>query len=491
VVKTLNDIIQTIEVKQVIGKTTLPINAIQTDSRKVVKGSLFVAVPGTKVDGHSFIQTSIENGAVAIVCSKLPTAQHSDITYIVVENINNSLGKILSAYYNNPSKHIKVIGITGTNGKTTTTTLLYKLFMKLGHTSGLLSTVIYKIGEKELEASHTTPDAVQLYDLLNQMVEQNCEYCFMEISSHAIHQQRISGIDFTGGIFSNITHDHLDYHHNFEEYLRVKKTFFDNLPETAFALTNSDDKNGAVMIQNTKAKTYNYSCKSFSDFKCKVIEKHFDGMLISIDNTEVWVKFIGDFNAYNLLAVYASAILCKEDKNNILQIISTLQPVDGRFQCFLSNNNITAIVDYAHTPDALVNVLSTIQKLNESNKGQIITVVGAGGDRDKTKRPIMAKVCAQMSDKVIITSDNPRSEEPEQIANEMKAGISENYQLKVVTILDRKEAIKTAMFIARPGDIVLIAGKGHETYQEIKGIKHHFDDREIVKEICKTLDSNT
>jgi len=488
--KKLTDILNNIPTIKTIGNTNIDILSIETDSRKVQSGSLFVAIPGTKVDGHSFINVTIEKGAVAIICEIVPEVINHTVTYIQVKNTPLELGMILSNFWNNPSSKMTVIGITGTNGKTTTATLLYKLFTKLGYKSGLLSTVKNYIGDQAIEATHTTPDAIQLYSLLNQMIANGCNYCFMEVSSHAIHQNRISGIDYAGAVFSNITHDHLDYHKTFDEYLKVKKSFFDSLSANAIAITNCDDKNGMVMLQNTKAKKCTYSCKSFSDFKCRVVEKHFDGMLLEIDGTEVWVKFIGDFNAYNLLAVYSTAILLGQKKEEVLQVMSTLVPVDGRFECFRSTNDITTIVDYAHTPDALENVLSTIQKLNQDNKGQVISVVGAGGDRDKTKRPIMAKICAQMSDRVIITADNPRSEEPEQIAKEMYAGVVEGLHYKVLTILDRKEAIKTAIVMARPGDIVLIAGKGHETYQEIKGVKHHFDDREIVQEVYKSLNIN-
>lgn len=488
--KSVLDIINTIPVKKIIGDANVIISSIETDSRKIVNASLFVAVKGTKTDGHSFISSVIENGAKAVVCEEIPIDIKENVCYIQVEDTGSVLGLILDSFYDHPSRKLKVVGVTGTNGKTTTATLLYRLFSKLGFKSGLLSTVINYVGEKPVEATHTTPDAVHLYALLSEMVAQGCTYCFMEVSSHAIHQKRISGIVFAGAVFSNITHDHLDYHKTFDEYLRVKKQFFDNLTSDAFALTNYDDKNGMVMLQNTIARKYTYSCRSFSDFKCKVIEKHFDGMLLEIDGVEVWVKFIGDFNAYNLLSVYVTSLLLGQPKEDILQILSTLTPVDGRFECFRSKNDITSIVDYAHTPDALENVLSTIEKLNQSNGGQIITVVGAGGDRDKTKRPLMAKICAQKSNKVIITSDNPRSEEPSDIASEMFAGVSEDYRYKVVTIIDRHDAIKSALMMAGSGDIVLIAGKGHETYQEIKGVKHHFDDREVVADVYKMLNIN-
>jgi UDP-N-acetylmuramoyl-L-alanyl-D-glutamate--2,6-diaminopimelate ligase len=488
--KKLTDILLNIQGINVIGSTNLLVTGIETDSRKVQNGSLFVAIAGTKIDGHTFIASTIEKGAIVIVCEVLPLVINHEVTYIQTENTSLVLGLLLSNFYDNPSSKLTVFGVIGTNGKTTTATLLYKLFTKLGYKAGLLSTVVNYIGDKSIEATHTTPDPLQLYTLLHEMVEEGCDYCFMEVSSHAIHQHRTAGIHFAGGVFSNITHDHLDYHKTFDEYLKVKKSFFDNLPETSIALTNCDDKNGMVMLQNTKAKKSSYSCKSFSDFKCKVIEKHFDGMLLEIDGVEVWVKFIGDFNAYNLLAVYASAVLLGQKKDEVLQVISTLVPVDGRFECFRSKNDITTIVDYAHTPDALENVLSTIEKLNQDNKGKVISVVGAGGDRDKTKRPIMAKICALKSDRVIITADNPRSEVPEDIAKDMNAGVPDGMRHKVLTILDRKEAIKTAVFMASPGDIILVAGKGHETYQEIKGVKHHFDDREIVQEVYKSLSIN-
>jgi len=486
----LQNTIINIEITRVVGGNIPDICGIETDSRKVSKGSMFVALPGTKVDGHTFIDQAIEAGAAAIVCEKMPARLASDVVYIQVPSTARALGMILSNYYDNPSSRLKIVGVTGTNGKTTTATLLYKMFTKMGHKSGLLSTVINFVGTTAVDATHTTPDAIQLFALLARMVSEGCEYCFMEVSSHAIHQHRISGITYAGGIFSNITHDHLDYHGTFDEYLKAKKLFFDALPEQAFALTNVDDRNGNVMLQNTKAHTYTYSCKSFSDYKCKVIEKHFDGMLLLMDDTEVWVKFIGDFNAYNLLAVYAAARLLGAEKSKVLEVLSSLVPVDGRFEVFRSKNDITAIVDYAHTPDALVNVLDTIKKLNQENKGQVIAVVGAGGDRDKTKRPVMAKVSVEMSDKLIITADNPRSEDPAQIATEMVAGIPPSMSFKAMTVLDRRDAIKTAIHMARPGDIILIAGKGHETYQEIKGVKHHFDDREIVKEVFGSMNIN-
>lgn len=480
----LQVILSAISANQIIGETNKTIVGIETDSRKIIADMVFVAMKGVAIDGHSFIEKAIEKGASVIVCENVPKKINESVTYIVTDNCAIACGKLLQAYYDIDFTSFKVIGVTGTNGKTTTATLLYNVFEKIGHKTGLISTVRNYIHTKEIEATHTTPDTIQLYKLFNEMVENDCTYCFMEVSSHAIHQHRISGITFTGGIFSNITQDHLDYHKTFAEYLQVKKSFFDNLPKTAFALSNIDDKNGEVILQNTKAQKVTYSLKSFSDFKCKIIENHFDGMLLQLDNKQVWTKFIGAFNAYNLLSVYATCILLKQKQENVLEIISTLKPVDGRIEFYRNAQGTTAIVDYAHTPDALENILSSIKKLcTASNK--IITVVGAGGDRDNTKRPIMGKICAQISDKVIITSDNPRNEDPAIIAQQMNAGIPEELQNKVITILDRKEAIKTATLFAGDNDIILIAGKGHETYQEVRGVKHHFDDREIIKELFK------
>jgi UDP-N-acetylmuramoyl-L-alanyl-D-glutamate--2,6-diaminopimelate ligase len=481
------DILKNIDVVETTGDMTTDITSVVSDSREVMPGSMFVALAGTKTDGHSFIPGTIKHGAKAIVCEVMPPDMEPSVTYISVKNSAQTIGQLLDNLYGNPASKLKIVGVTGTNGKTTTATLLYKMFTKLGHKSGLLSTVVNIVDDELVEATHTTPAPVQLYTLLKRMVDAGCEYCFMEVSSHSIHQHRISGLTFTGAIFSNLTHDHLDYHVTFDEYLRVKKSFFDMLPVTAFALTNADDKNGMVMLQNTRAQKYSYSCKSFSTFKCKVLEKHFDGMLLLIDETEVWVKFIGDFNAYNLLAVYSAARLLGAGKEETLAVLSTLTTVDGRFECYRSCNDVTVIVDYAHTPDALLNVLNTIEKLNIENKGSVITVVGAGGDRDKTKRPVMAKICAEMSTRVIITSDNPRGEDPAQIAADMKTGIPSSQAHKALTILDRAEAIKTAIFLARPGDIILVAGKGHETYQEVKGIKYHFDDREVVNSVFESL----
>lgn len=484
--KTLQQLLHNVAVEQQIGGSNTMVSSIETDSRKVIRGVLFAAVEGTKVDGHQFIAAAIAQGATAILCSKLPQTQQSGVAYLLVSNVQVALGQMLSNFYNNPTHTIKLIGVTGTNGKTTTATLLYRMFKQLGYKVGLLSTVRNFIDETMRPATHTTPDIVQLYALLNEMVVAGCEYCFMEVSSHAIHQNRTAGLTFSGGIFTNITHDHLDYHKTFDEYLRVKKQFFDTLPTSAFALVNADDKNGKIMLQNCQALKQTYSCKSFTDFKCKTIESSYQGTLLEIDGTEVWVHFIGDFNAYNLLGVYAATRLLGQPKEETLRILSTLRPVDGRFEVFRSEKNVTAIVDYAHTPDALVNVLSTINRLRTGNE-QLITVVGCGGDRDRTKRPIMAKVSAEASNRLIITADNPRSEDPQAIAEEMRQGVPPTHTARTLTIIDRREAIRTAISLAQPGDVILIAGKGHEDYQEIKGVKHHFDDREVVQQAFNQL----
>lgn len=484
--KILNDILKSIEYKQVLGNTGIHVTAIVFDSRKVEWGCLFVATRGTQVDGHDFIGTAIENGAKTIVCEKLPTEHYSDIVIVQVENSTKALGFLASAYYENPSSKLKLVGITGTNGKTTTATLLYNLIRKLGYKVGLLSTVRNYIDDKTVEATHTTPDAVQMNKLLKQMVDYGCEYCFMEVSSHAIDQNRIAGLDFAGALFTNITHDHLDYHKTFAEYIKVKKKFFDDLKAESFALINTDDKNGRVMVQNTKANVKNYALRSAADFKAKVIESHFEGSMLNIDNIDVWTYFVGRFNAYNILAVYASAILLGFNKNDILTVISELKSVEGRFETMRSPNGITAIVDYAHTPDALLNVLNAINQIR-NDKQELITVVGAGGDRDKTKRPEMGRTASLHSNKVILTSDNPRSEDPNTIIEEMKIGIDSENMKKVLAIVDRKEGIRTACLLANKGDIILIAGKGHETYQEVNNVKTYFDDREVVKQIFNEL----
>jgi UDP-N-acetylmuramoyl-L-alanyl-D-glutamate--2,6-diaminopimelate ligase len=485
-VKVLSDILVNVNTTQVIGNTELPVTSIVFDSRKVGLGCLFVATKGTHVNGHDFIDAAIEKGAKAVICEDLPAALNGDVVYVQVKDSTIALGLVSSSFYNNPSSKLKLVGVTGTNGKTTTVTLLYNLFKKLGFKVGLLSTVRNYIDEQTIDATHTTPDAIQMNYLMNQMVEQQCEFCFMEVSSHAIHQNRISGLNFSGALFTNITHDHLDYHKTFAEYIKAKKKFFDDLKPESFALINSDDKNGSVMVQNTKAKIQKYAIRSFADFKAKIIESHFEGSLLQIDHIDVWTYFVGRFNAYNILAAYSTAIMLGFDKQEILTALSELKPVEGRFETFRSQNGITAIVDYAHTPDALLNVLNAINQIRNDDQ-ELISVVGAGGDRDKTKRPEMAKIASENSNKVILTSDNPRSEDPNAILDDMKAGISIENGKKVLSIADRKEGIRTACLFAKQGDIILVAGKGHETYQEIKGEKHHFDDREVIEQIFNEL----
>lgn len=485
--KLLSDILYKTRLEEVVGSTNVAINSVTFDSRQVKKDSLFIATKGTAVDGHHYIEKAIESGAAAIVCEELPSIKKENVTYVKVLNSSEALGYIACNFYDNPSEKLKLIGITGTNGKTTTVTLLFNLFRGLGYNVGLLSTVENKINNTVIPSTHTTPDALTLNELLANMVEQGCQYAFMEVSSHAIVQHRITGIHFAGGAFSNITHDHLDYHITFDEYIKAKKRFFDNLQDDAFALTNKDDRNGLVMLQNTKAKKYTYGLKSIADFKCRVVENHLNGLLLNIDNQEVWVKLIGSFNAYNILVVYAVSQLLKQDKVQVLTTLSNLNSVEGRFQYIKSKNGIVAIIDYAHTPDALKNVLETIKDIRTGNE-QVITLVGCGGDRDAAKRPIMAQIACEYSNKVILTSDNPRSENPEDILNQMEAGINPVDAKKTLRISDRKEAIKTAVAFAKEGDIILIAGKGHEKYQEIKGVKYPFDDFEIVKENFKTLD---
>lgn len=484
--KLLSEILYKARIEEVMGSTHIAISSVTFDSRKVKKDTLFVATRGTATDGHKFIEKAIEAGAAAIVCEDVPEVMRDNITYVKVTDSTLALGFIACNYYDNPSQKLKLVGITGTNGKTTTATLLFNLFRTFGCHVGLLSTVENKIDNTVIPASHTTPDALSLNELLSQMVEQGCEYAFMEVSSHAVVQNRIAGIQFTGAVFTNITHDHLDYHKTFDEYIKAKKKFFDNLPDTAFALTNKDDKNGMVMLQNTKAKKYSYSLLNVADFKCKILENHLNGLLLNINNHEVWVKLIGTFNAYNVTAVFAVASLLKQDTVNILTTLSNLNSVEGRFQYVKSSGGVIGIVDYAHTPDALKNVLETIKDIRTGNE-QVITLVGCGGDRDAAKRPIMANIACQYSNKVILTSDNPRTEDPEEILNQMQKGIDPTDAKKTLRISDRKEAIKTALTLANKGDIILIAGKGHEKYQEIKGVKHHFDDMEILKENIKTL----
>ena len=484
--KVLKDILYKTSITDVIGSTSVEISTLQFDSRFVEKNSLFVAVSGTQVDGHQFIQSAIEKGARAIICEVLPVKIDDGVTYVVVQNSGLDLGIVAANFYENPSQELKLVGVTGTNGKTTTTTLLYELFSDLGYKTGLLSTVVNKIGNESIPSTHTTPDAIQLNKLLREMVNNGCTHCFMEGSSHAINQGRVSGIHFTGAVFTNLTHDHLDYHKTFDEYIKAKKGLFDLLPSDAFALINKDDKNGMVMMQNTKARKQTYALRSLADFNCKVVENDFSGMLLNISGDEVWTKLIGGFNAYNILAVYSVASLLGIEKLNILTSISKLESVEGRFQYIKSSNNVAGIVDYAHTPDALKNVLSTINQIRTGNE-QVITVVGCGGDRDKSKRPIMASIACENSNKVILTSDNPRSENPEVIISEMKTGVDGVNYKKVLSITNREEAIKAACSLANKGDIILIAGKGHEKYQEINGTKYPFDDLEILSKTFEML----
>lgn len=478
----LEKILDGIEIITITGKKGITVTGIEFDSRNVKEGSLFIAVKGYKTDGHDYIESAVKAGASAVICQTIPDNTGEEICWIKVKDSARALGVAASNFFGKPSQSLRLVGVTGTNGKTTIATLLFRTFRKLGYKCGLFSTVCNYINEKELPATHTTPDPVQLNRLLSEMVETGCDYAFMEVSSHSLDQQRIAGLMFAGGIFTNLTHDHLDYHKTFENYLTAKKRFFDLLPSESFALTNIDDRNGNVMLQNCKARKYTFSLRSPADFRCKIIEQGFEGMLLKIQGEEVWTKFIGDYNASNLLAVYAAAELLGAPKNEILTVLSDLTSVSGRLEVIKSKTGISGIVDYAHTPDALLNVIGTLNKIRKPGV-QLITVVGAGGDRDRTKRPEMAAISAEGSDKVILTSDNPRSEEPEKIIDEMEAGISADLKKKTLRIADRKVAIKTAVMLANPGDVILIAGKGHETYQEIKGVKHHFDDREILREI--------
>jgi UDP-N-acetylmuramoyl-L-alanyl-D-glutamate--2,6-diaminopimelate ligase len=486
--KKLKDILYKAGIMEVIGSTDIEVSSIAFDSRKVERNGLFIAVKGTQNDGHKFISQTISSGAIAIVCEELPKEKNKSVVYIKVSDSESALGIIASNFYENPSEKLKLVGVTGTNGKTTTATLLHNLFLALGYNAGLISTVVYKIGKEDFPATHTTPDSIQLNKLMKQMVDAGCRYCFMEVSSHAVVQKRIAGLKFTGGIFTNITHDHLDYHKTFEEYLKAKKNFFDSLDSEAFALVNKDDQNGLVMLQNTSAQKKTYALKSPADFKCKIMESQFSGMLLNIDGSEIWTKLIGHFNAYNVLAVYATAILLGQEKLKVLTKLSALSSVDGRFQQVKSHSGIFGIVDYAHTPDALLNVLKTIREIR-ANDETIITVVGCGGDRDALKRPVMARIACEESDKVILTSDNPRSEDPDEIIRQMQKGVDRAYQKKVLSITDRREAIKTACSLASAGDIILVAGKGHEKYQEIKGVKYPFDDVKILNECLEMMNS--
>ena len=476
----LTDILQNVILLSTVGKTEINIENIQFDSRKVTTGSAFVATKGTASDGHEYIPMAIEKGVTAIICEEMPAVKNQAVTYIKVENSADALGKMASAWYGFPSSKMILVGVTGTNGKTTIATLLYQLFRQLGHKSGLLSTVCNYIDDVVVEATHTTPDALALNELLAEMVGAGCEYAFMEVSSHSVDQRRIAGLEFDGGIFTNITRDHIDYHLTFENYLKAKKRFFDELTNNSFALTNADDKNGMVMLQNTKAKKHTYSLRGMADFKTRILEHGFEGMLLDMNDKEVHVSFIGKFNASNLSAVYGAAVLLDQDEMEVLRIISSLKSVSGRFETLHSPNGFTAIVDYAHTPDALNNVITTINQIMQGN-GRLITVVGCGGNRDKGKRPMMAREAVNGSWKTILTSDNPRFEEPQDILNDMLAGLDVTEKAKSLMIVDRSEAIKTACALAQAGDVVLVAGKGHEDYQIIQGVKHHFDDKEVVR----------
>ena len=484
----LKEILYKVAIRSVQSSTDTEVNNVQIDSRKIGKGSLFIALKGVLADGHKFIDKAIEAGAGVIVCEVMPAAKKENVVYVQVENTAEAVAFMANNFFENPSEKTKLVGVTGTNGKTTIATLLYKLFTSLGYTCGLISTVENRIGEKIIPATHTTPDAISLNELLKRMVDEGCSHVFMENSSHAIHQHRSTGLKFTGALFSNITHDHLDYHKTFDEYIRVKKMFFDSLPADAFAISNADDKRGTVMLQNTNAKKYLYSLKTLADFKGKILDNSLTGLVMNVNEQEVHFRMIGEFNAYNILAVYGAAICLGEDKQEVLRCLSVLTGAEGRFDYMISpKEKLIAIVDYAHTPDALLNVLATIKKLKKGFE-KVITVVGCGGDRDKTKRPVMAEAACEHSDKVILTSDNPRSEDPAQIIKDMEQGVNAAAKRKCISIVDRKEAIKTAISLAKAEDIILVAGKGHEKYQEIKGVKNHFDDKEVVKEFFELLD---
>lgn len=478
----LSEIIKGINILQPV--TIDPeVTSICFDSRKAEAGSCFVAQEGTKVNGHNFIDATIESGAVAIVCQRMPNKIKDGVAYVLVENSDYALGIMANNFYGHPSSQLKLVGITGTNGKTTTVTLLHRMFREHGYHTGLISTIVNKIDETEIPATHTTPDALALNSLLRQMVDASCQYAFMEVSSHSIVQNRIAGLTFAGGIFSNITHDHLDFHKTMANYIAAKKMFFDNLPAKAFALTNLDDRNGMVMVQNCKANIQTYSLVKMADFRCKIIEDTFQGLQLEINGQEVWTRLVGRFNAYNLTAIYAAAVLCGIDSAESLRLLSTLGAAEGRFQ-YVSGKGITAIVDYAHTPDALENVISTINDIRQPSQ-MLYTVAGCGGDRDTSKRPEMAKIACNMSDRLILTSDNPRTEDPEKILDDMEAGLTDEQKCQVVRITDRRQAIRTAVLMARSGDIILVAGKGHEKYQDINGVKHHFDDVEELEALLK------
>lgn len=479
----LSELLKYVKPITIIGDSETEIKGVNIDSRKVEKGHLFVAIKGTQTDGHHFIPKALEQGAVAVLCEDVPEKHLQGVTYVQVDSTEEVVGSVATVFYGEPSLKLKLVGVTGTNGKTTIATLLYNMFCKFGHKCGLLSTVCNYIEGEAIPADHTTPDPIELNRLLNLMVEAGCEYAFMECSSHAIAQKRIGGLRFAGGLFTNLTRDHLDYHKTFENYRDAKKAFFDALPKDAFVITNIDDKNGSVMVQNTKAQVKTYSTRMMADFRARIVECHFEGMYLDINGREVGVQFIGKFNVSNLLAVYGAAIMLGKSPEDILVVLSTLKSVAGRLEPIRSQEGVTAIVDYAHTPDALENVLNAIHEVLEGKQGKVITVCGAGGNRDKGKRPLMAQEAVKQSDRVIITSDNPRNEEPQDIINDMLAGLTPQQMKKVVSIVDRREAIRTACMMATRGDVVLIAGKGHEDYQEIKGVKHHFDDREVVRGI--------
>ena len=482
----LTELLKYVTPQTIIGNQETDITGVNIDSRKIEKGHLFVAIKGTQTDGHRFIPKALEQGAVAVLCEDMPGDLQEGVTYVQVASTEEAVGPVATVFYGEPSKQLKLVGVTGTNGKTTIATLLYNMFRKFGHKCGLLSTVSNYIEDEIIPADHTTPDPIELNKLLARMVEAGCEYAFMECSSHAIAQKRIGGLVFAGGLFTNLTRDHLDYHKTFENYRDAKKAFFDSLSKEAFAITNADDKNGAVMVQNCKAQVKTYSTRTMADFRARIIECHFEGMYLEVDGREVGVQFIGKFNVSNLLAVYGAAVMLGKKPEDILLVLSTLKSVAGRLEPIRSQEGVTAIVDYAHTPDALENVLNAIHEVLDGKGGQIITVCGAGGNRDKGKRPLMAQEAVKQSDRVIITADNPRFEEPQDIINDMLAGLDQKQMKKVVSIVDRKEAIRTACMMAQKGDVILIAGKGHEDYQEIKGVKHHFDDREIVREIFQS-----
>jgi UDP-N-acetylmuramoyl-L-alanyl-D-glutamate--2,6-diaminopimelate ligase len=483
---TLKDILYKVALEAVKGSTDICINKMDFDSRNIIADDVFVAIRGTVSDGHDFIEKAINSGAIAVVCDTFPEIIVEGITYVQVKDTNKALAFLAANFYGNPSQHIQLIGITGTNGKTTVASLLYQLFKKAGFKVGLLSTVKILVDDIEYKATHTTPDSITINRYLAEMYETGVEYCFMEVSSHGVHQKRTEGLHFAGGVFTNLSHDHLDYHPTFAEYRDVKKSFFDNLPNTAFALSNIDDKNGIVMLQNTYARKLTYALKTYANYKAQILENQLSGLLLKINDHEVWVRLIGTFNAYNLLAIYGTAVELGLDQLEVLRLLSELESVSGRFQFIVSDNKITAIVDYAHTPDALENVLKTINDIRTKNE-QLITIVGCGGDRDKTKRPIMANIASTLSDKTIITSDNPRTENPDTIIAEMEAGVEPQNFKKTISISDRKQAIKTACQLAQPNDIILIAGKGHETYQEIQGVRYDFDDMQIVKELLNQL----